>query len=198
MLVVIDQHPTSRGRPRTSDGRRHTGFAFCSIDALSHAIEVFDPTVVISVWSPGWPIRDIDGRPHLHLAMDDIEERSMSTLGKVVPDHRHISAFLEMLEYNADRLLIHCKAGLSRSPALVIVAAVKAGHDPITICVEVRRLISWVQPNRLLLQIADEILGTDMLSAAMTTFSYDRGRGLPNGERAALCKLHLSDVEVAP
>lgn len=164
--------------------------AFCGIFALADALGTFDPDAVVSVWSPGWPVREIEGRRHLHLPMHDVEERSVRTSGRVVPDERHVGAFLELIGTGPERVLIQCTAGLSRSPAFAIVAAVKAAHDPATACAEVKRLVPHAQPNRLILDTASELAGVNIIGAALSAFTYTRTtHGRPDGDRAGLCEL---------
>lgn len=166
--------------------------AYTSIDYLDHSIQFFDPDAVVSISSPRHPVDTIAGRRHFDLIMDDVEERRMR-----YPRHIDIEVFLEMLKSAQERLLIHCVAGLSRSPAFAITAAVAGGRSATAACNEVVSMVAHAQPNRLILQLADEVMGTDMLPAALDCFTYSRGRGRPDCERAGLCELFASDAVAA-
>jgi predicted protein tyrosine phosphatase len=164
--------------------------AFCSIDALADAVQSFDPDTVLSIWSPRYRVADIPGRVQQDLIMDDVEERSLRTFGRSHPCHEHIERVIQVAGAGARRLLIHCTAGLSRSPAIAIVVAVQTGHSASAACDEVVRLIPHAQPNRLLLQMADDVMGSnDLLPSAMAAFDYQRGRGMPSGDRSGLSEL---------
>jgi hypothetical protein len=167
--------------------------AICSARALAKAVETFDPDAVVSVSLPG---RRTGGRLHIRLHIDDVEVRSPET---VAPRHRHVQQILGLADYKwMKRLRICCSSGLSHSPALAIVAAVKAGHDPVMVCEEIKRLVPHCQPNRLVLAVGTEVLRRDILTPALRTFTYTRGRSRPTGERVGLVELelHLAPVVV--
>lgn len=192
--MFADLSPQRGGASSIGGGR----VAFCSIEALSNAVASYDPDAIVSVWSPRWPMEDIEGRLHLHLIMDDIEEQTLNTRGRVLPHHGHIETFAKLLTRKPDRLLIQCTAGLSRSPALALVASVQAGHPAAETAIAIRTRVQHAQPNRCLLEVADEVFGTHTLGAALRTFSYTRERSRPDGERSGFVEIvHQSHEGVA-
>jgi predicted protein tyrosine phosphatase len=158
-----------------------TRIAVCSIDVLSDAITRWKPDAVISVFSPSPRLRveSFTGRRHLVLLFHDIEMRIVhaSSKGRMVgPSRRHVERVIEFLHERPDRLLIHCVAGLSRSPALAIVAGCELHGDPVRACTSVRSALPDAWPNRGVLQCADEVLKLDgrLMTIAAATFSERR------------------------
>jgi predicted protein tyrosine phosphatase len=170
-----------------------TRISFSCIDTLSSAIERFDPDAVISIETPGYPVDDINGREHLILAMHDTEDALAHHL--LVPDADHIDAIETFLKLKPARLLIHCVAGLSRSPAVAIIAATRFGRSSVDAARAVLNAVPHAQPNRLLLALADEAFGTDTLAAASEVFVYDRGGHAPDGARAGFHELFAAPDE---
>lgn len=163
--------------------------AFCSIDALRQGLDQLQPTHVLSVWTPKKPTFRLEGFAQRHFCFHDVELWSPQNARLRFVTDDLVREIVEIEEQAPERLLIHCTAGLSRSPAFAIVAAITAGHDVAATCAEVRRLVPHAQPNRRILALADVIMGTAILAAAEATFTYDRGDGLPQGDRAGLCEL---------
>lgn len=121
--------------------------------------------------------------------MDDIEQETHYTSGRILPHHGHIEAFAKLLAQKPARLLVQCTAGLSRSPALALVASVQAGCPALEAAMAIRTRVPHAQPNRCLLEVADDVLGIDTLGAALQTFNYIRGRSRPDGERAGFIEI---------
>jgi predicted protein tyrosine phosphatase len=164
-----------------------TRIAFSCIDALPAAIECFSPDAVISIETPGHSIEEIKGCEHLILAMHDTEDAFVHRA--IAPDTDHIDAIETFLRLKPARLLTHCVAGLSRSPAVAIIAAVRSGRSSMDAARAIFNAVPHAQPNRLLLSLADEAFGVDTLAASMEVFTYDRGRFGPDGERAGFHEL---------
>ncbi len=84
--------------------------------------------------------------------------------GMVLPDERHVRAILQFgsrIEPKA-KVLIHCMAGVSRSPAAPWIRGEQAapGRDA-EVLGYIRRIRPQALPNRRMVQIADAILGTE-------------------------------------
>lgn len=110
--------------------------AICSEFALEEGHSSWHPDAVVSVFSPAPGRRPPEflGNSHFWLAFHDIEvEVARHRRGPTMP---HISAFLEFVrDARCGRLLIHCRAGLSRSPALAIIAAMlEEENSPDLVC----------------------------------------------------------------
>lgn len=97
---------------------------------------------------------------HLHLAMHDIVE---ALDGHVPPGRDHVEALLDFGDRwdRATPLVINCFAGISRSTAAayIIAAALDPSRSEHELANELRRLSPSATPNRLLIGLADDILG---------------------------------------
>lgn len=99
---------------------------------------------------------------HLRIAVSDIDAPRE---GHVLAGHEHIDRMLAFFE-DWDRsapLVIHCYAGVSRSPAAAYVAACAlAPHrDELELAQELRRASPTATPNRRLVALADQRLGRE-------------------------------------
>lgn len=165
--------------------------AFSGRDAAALGWKAWGPDAVVSVLSPTRRhVSHLAQVPHLVLAFHDVETAGMR---RAVPfSSRHLSVFLDFLaDHDPRRLLVHCVAGISRSPALVLVAAVARGVAPQAAVDALCTPDPGVQPNRLILGVADSCLGTDLLPRASATFRYARGPRGAEGVRRGI-------VEVTP
>ena len=134
------------------------------------------PDAMISIWDVGtypkekYPWTQAPGI--LVLEFDDVV--------RDLPDHGYVAArpydvkpALDLAPTLRGRLAIHCAAGISRSSAMtVVVFAARFGpgreHDAVRamlVAVDRTRLRGWrsgsVHPNRLVVEIADELLDRD-------------------------------------
>jgi predicted protein tyrosine phosphatase len=126
------------------------------------AVAGMEADYLVSLMSPqsmaGTP-SGIASSNHLQLAVDDIES---DLFGYVCPTEQHVADLLDFGKQMADEaeVVVHCSMGMSRSPAAVMIllaqrnpgmeAAVSAllfGEAP------------KANPNRLLLDIGDRLLG---------------------------------------
>jgi len=132
-----------------------------------------------------------DSTPVLCLYCHDIE--TPYAMPWRAPDASHVRLALsfrdEIVAGTAGgRILIACRAALSRSPALALALAMpanpvgEAGRDPISdhveaaarACAALVKAAPWCQPNRLILEIADRLLTLDgaLTAAAAAAFTY--------------------------
>lgn len=81
--------------------------------------------------------------------------------GYVAPDARKLAAALAHVADlpNDARLLVHCHAGKSRSPAFALGVLVAAGMTPAEAMTKVKLLRPFVIPNRMIVAMLDEMLG---------------------------------------
>lgn len=126
---------------------------------VAAALPSFD---LLTLLSPGAGLRDGSGLApmrHLRLAFHDI---TVPTPDLIVPDAGMLKAILQFGRGGVAQrpLLIHCWAGISRSSAAAY--AIACDRNPgfeIEIAEELRRRSSLVTPNRLMVQLADDLLG---------------------------------------
>ena len=119
---------------------------------------------------------DYAGR-HLRLRLHDVH---VVTESQVAATRKHIEdllAFLAQWQRGAP-LLIHCRAGMGRSPAAAFIAACfyNPGVDELEVASELRRLSPTSRPNESLVGLADAALAR---TGRMTAAIADTGRGLP-------------------
>jgi predicted protein tyrosine phosphatase len=99
---------------------------------------------------------------HLRLVMNDIDRPAE---GLIAPEAAHIHrliAFLQGWDRQAP-LLIHCHAGISRSPAAAFIAlCLLCPETPEEeLAARLRAASAAAKPNRLLVRLADEVLGRE-------------------------------------
>ncbi len=99
---------------------------------------------------------------HLRLGMNDVSAYDENA---TMPVEDHVHQLIEFI-HTWDRehpILIHCLAGISRSSASALIAqCIKTGpgkeHE---MAQNLRRTSQSAHPNRLLIELADEILGLE-------------------------------------
>lgn len=137
----------------------------CSLARLEETVARTGARRVVSLVNAGTPMRlpaSIRHDDHLFLAMNDIVE---ATPGMTPPGEAHLSAYLEWLADwdRADPLVVHCFAGISRSTAAAYVAvcALDPSRDEEELAWTLRERAPSATPNRLIVEIADRVLGRD-------------------------------------
>jgi predicted protein tyrosine phosphatase len=133
------------------------------LSSLADALETHAPSRLISLLSPEHMIQTPAGFPaslHLRLGVNDIVDPNA---GSAPPIRRHIDDLLTFSRaWDAQSpLLIHCWAGISRSMASAFtILCDRMGADrEIEIARAMRLRAPHAQPNRLLVQHADDALG---------------------------------------
>ena len=98
---------------------------------------------------------------HLSLAVDDI---AMDIAGYAAPGRRHVE---ELIAFARDwqrqgPIICHCYAGISRSSAaaMILLALYNPGRER-EAAVRLRAAGEHIQPNRLIIRHADDLLGLD-------------------------------------
>jgi len=133
------------------------------LSSLPGVLDTHAPSHLISLLSPEHMIETPAGFPphlHLRLGVNDIVDPAA---GSDPPARRHVDALLEFSRgWDARQpLLIHCWAGISRSmaSAFTILCDRMGPGCEIQIARAMRERAPHAQPNRLLVQHADEALG---------------------------------------
>jgi predicted protein tyrosine phosphatase len=133
-----------------------------SLSTLRSVAAGFESLDLLTLLSPDHPETDWSGFAcgrHVRLAFHDIVELLP---GLVAPDRSTVQAILDFgRESTGQRpMLIHCWAGISRSSAAAFVIA--CDHNPgyeLAIADELRRRAAFATPNRLMVELADNLLG---------------------------------------
>jgi predicted protein tyrosine phosphatase len=92
---------------------------------------------------------------HLRVLVDDLDHYSE---GMSTPAHAHVVQLLSFLRASPPQtsVLIHCLAGVSRSPAAALIAlALEAPGREHEAARVLREAAPFVNPNRLIVQLAD-------------------------------------------
>ena len=152
----------------------------CPLSRVSGMVKSNQPKRVISILDPDFTFPDLgpeyDGR-HLRLSFHDVHA---SAEGSVSPSAHHIDELLCFLSaWEDDRpLLIHCRAGIGRSPATAFVAACwrNPNADEWEIARTLRRVAPLARPNETLVMLADTAMKRD---GRMSHAIAETGRELP-------------------
>lgn len=112
------------------------------------------------------------GPHHIVIRFHDIENEVQ---GYVAPTKQQIVQVLEHTKHleDADRLLVHCHAGKSRSPAMAIGILVQSGLSPTEAFERVRAVRPELIPNRLMIRLIDKFLGLDGNLVSLVNAHYE-------------------------
>jgi predicted protein tyrosine phosphatase len=135
-----------------------------SLGTLRSVTARFNSFDLLTLLSPDHPETDWSGFAcgrHVRLAFHDIVE---PLPGLVAPDRSTMQAILDFGREGTRQhaMLIHCWAGISRSSAAAF--AIACDHNPgyeRAVADELRRRAAFVTPNRLMVELADNVLGRD-------------------------------------
>lgn len=99
---------------------------------------------------------------HMLISMDDITEAAD---GFTAPSSAHVERALGFVRRwdRAAPLVVHCFAGISRSTASAFMAAcaLNPDRDETEIATQIRAASPSASPNRLIVSLADQVLGRD-------------------------------------
>jgi len=134
-----------------------SGLDICDL-ATVRSLDLSQYSGVITIEEPDTedPFRT-DVVPQLVLQFHDIE---MTMLGYVEPESEHVQQALTLAREIDGPLLVHCRAGVSRSTAIALAIAADrlgAGNER-QACEWLRQTYPQAQPNRLVVFHADEVL----------------------------------------
>ena len=139
----------------------HTIFV-TSLADMPHYVDELSPARVVSIiqpeLQPARP-RSLEPQAHLRIGVHDI---SSHTPDGILPGIRDVEALVEFLDgWDPERgaLLSHCYAGVSRSTAAGLIAAVMKTGDPTWSALRLRSAAPHAIPNPRIIELADQILG---------------------------------------
>jgi predicted protein tyrosine phosphatase len=135
------------------------------LSALPDSIRRFRPSRVVTLLSPEHMIETPEGfaqEHHLKLPVNDIAE---AWAGEAPPAETHVLALLRFgRAWDTEApILVHCWAGISRSMAAaytILCDRLGPGHE-LAIAQEIRSRAPHADPNRLIVRLADQMLGRD-------------------------------------
>src|SRR5713101_4473475 len=126
--------------------KRQSAIIICSFYHLKEVIEQADAVVSVLGKSDKLLFPDVGSRTILRLAFDDTNESSESF---VVPNREQIADLIEFARRwsGAGTLVVHCRAGASRSPAAAMVVAAALGRpDSAELALRVRTAKAYFRP----------------------------------------------------
>jgi predicted protein tyrosine phosphatase len=102
----------------------------------------------------------VDQERHLKLFFHDIVQHMVGHTPPTAADAERMLAFFQSWQREAP-MLIHCWAGISRSTAAAFTALcmLRPAADEEELALELRRASPSATPNRLIVSLADDILG---------------------------------------
>ncbi|GLS44176.1 tyrosine phosphatase family protein [Methylobacterium brachythecii] len=137
----------------------------CPLSRLPETVAATGASHLVTLATMGTRVKrppSIDPVRHLTLGVSDI---SAPMADHVLPAEAHVRALLDFVQaWDRDRpLVIHCYAGISRSTAAIYgaVCALSPDRGEKAIAQELRRRSPSATPNRLIVEIADGMLGRD-------------------------------------
>jgi predicted protein tyrosine phosphatase len=142
------------------------------------------PSHIISALGPSEAYTS-SGENHLVVEFDDTEVDNPDSkwIAAKREDIERIFAFTKNLG-EEDRLLVHCKAGHSRSPAILMGVLMQHGMSAGDAFESVLQIRPAAIPNRMMVDLIDEVLGTDGALGERVAEYYKRlmipGVHLPN------------------
>ncbi len=148
----------------------------CPLSRVPSIVDVRRPELVVSILDPDFETPALGySEGHLRLSFHDVHN---AVKGAVLPSRRHLS---DLVSFGRDwtrtgPLLVHCRAGVSRSTAAAFVVACLHNPDASErfIAEELRRVAPLARPNETLIRLADEILQrSGRMSAAITETGKD-------------------------
>ena len=143
----------------------------CDLDTV-RTLDLSQYSGVITIEEPDTedPFRT-DVVPQLVLQFHDID---MTMLDYVEPESDHVQQALTFAREIDGPLLVHCRAGVSRSTAIALAIATDrmgAGNER-QACEWLRRIVPNAQPNMLVIFHADYLLGLEKALLRSVTNSF--------------------------
>lgn len=140
------------------------------------------PDWLISITDPGTVVprpEGVSAERHRTLRFHDLTQPVVGT-DIILPDRMAARSVFDMLlDIPADKsVLIHCLAGISRSPAVVLAIVHHRWPDALKeTSIALRHAAPWVVPNPFLIQSLDKELGGTVISDALAGMGGPRMRG---------------------
>lgn len=137
---------------------------------LEQHVRDLEPTHLVSIIQPELqPAAQvgINASQHLRIAVHDIVASEPHGVLASYRDIEQLVEFADAWNPSAGALMTHCYAGVSRSTAAALIAAVLKNDDAEACGRALRDAAPHAQPNRHIIALADEIMGaTGKLKAA--------------------------------
>ena len=156
LALVLDNSDSNIARMHQPS---QPGIVICSIYHLSEVIEQADVVISVLGRSDMLSFPDVGSRQVLRLAFDDTIASSERF---IAPTREQIIELIDFVRRwnGTGTLLVHCRAGSSRSPAAAMIAAAALDRpDSAELVLRIRTAKSYFRPNEAMLRFADCLLG---------------------------------------
>ena len=159
----------------------------CPLSRVEEVVTTTGAEALVSLLSPPhgvWRPASIAAERHLALGVSDIVGAQD---GQVLAQEAHVERLLAFLDRweRARPLVIHCYAGISRSPAAAFVSLCALTSRPeIEIAKNLRRLSPSATPNARLVALGDAVLARQ---GRMVAAIESIGRGVESSEGEVFC-----------
>jgi predicted protein tyrosine phosphatase len=150
----------------------------CPVSRVTDLVARHRPERVISMLDPDWPFPELGptyGDRHLRLHFHDIQ---VPAPNQIMPSAQHIGELIRFVSAwdRKNTILIHCRAGISRSTAAAYIAACFANPqtDEYDIAAALRLASPLARPNQAIVELADGQLGRNgRMSAAIAATGHN-------------------------
>jgi predicted protein tyrosine phosphatase len=129
--------------------------------ALEETLERYKPAHLVSLMDNAEAVPTptyINANNHLRLGFHDVEWK----IPGISPSMADIEKIIELARrWNGNRkpILVHCVAGVSRSPAAgLIIASVRHPNNEAKLVWQLKQQAPYCHPNRLMIELADQAL----------------------------------------
>ena len=133
--------------------------------ALKDALDKYKPSYLVSLMDNIEAVptpADIDASNHLRFGFHDVE---IETPGKISPTKDDVSRLIKAaLRWNehGGPILVHCTAGVSRSPAAgLILATARQPYKVAKLAQQLTERAPYSRPNNLMIKLADQALSQE-------------------------------------
>lgn len=132
----------------------------CGVHEVYDVAEKVGPSHIVSLLAPEDHFPEFPQHHHLKLGLDDIAEPIEGFLPPSKQAVIELIEFLRSWDKAKAPLISHCWAGISRSTATALIAAMlNSDETEEAIAWRLREASPTASPNRLIISYADEILG---------------------------------------
>lgn len=164
LAVTPPGEPVTGGEPRPAQRKQLNPLVYvCPLSLVPFAVQRHSPSHLVTLLDPEVAVKTpagIAADRHLRLGMHDVSSHRMDLTHPAAEHVEQLLAFVQQWDHQSP-LLIHCFAGISRSTAAAFVTMCsfnQPGHEH-EIAWALRVRAPHAQPNRMIVALADELLG---------------------------------------
>ena len=137
----------------------------CPLSRVNELVASHAPARVVSLLDPGSPFPELGPRyaeRHLRLSFHDVDAPLVDLRPATVDQAMQLVDFVAAWDRTAP-ILLHCRAGISRSTAAAFITACLANPETpeYDIAVQLRRVAPQARPNEALVRLADGVMGRE-------------------------------------